>query len=104
MCESRWTYYDPTQGTQTLGLYHGQDSGNVVIYHNYRIVIVDFKVHQPKSYSFMVNENLVKLNVLKENGKFDYKFEATRIKEESVSTAERVKSFFRKSFSYATAG
>lgn len=104
MSESRWTYYDPTQGTQTLGLYHGQDSGNVVIYHNFNVVIVDFKVHQPKTYSFMVNEDLVKLNVLKENGKFNYKFEGTRLKENATSTVDRVMSFFRRSFNYASVG
>jgi|GEM_PF-3273016 len=104
MSESRWTYYDPAQGTQTLGLYHGQDSGNVVIYHNYHVLIVDFMVHQTKSYSFMVNENLVKLKVLKDNGKFDYKFEATRIKEEAISTTDKVMSFIRRSLNYAPTG
>lgn len=104
MSESRWTYYDPAQGTQLLGLYHGQDSGNVVIYHNYNVLIVDFKVHQPKSYSFMVNENLVKLNVLKENGKFNYKFEATQIKEKALTTAEKMVSFLKRSFNYAHVG
>ncbi len=100
MSESRWTYYDPTQGTQTLGLYHGQDSGNVVIYHNHIVVMVDFMVHQSKSYSFMFNQNLVKLKLLKENGKYDYKFERTRIKEEVVSTSEKVMSFLRRSFCF----
>lgn len=95
MCESRWTYYDPSQGTQTLGLYHGEDSGNVVIYHNSNVVIVDFKVHQSKSYSFMVNENLVKLNVKKENGKYGYKFQATRIKEKAASNFDRFLSYFK---------
>ncbi len=103
MSEFRCTYYDSSQGIQTLGLYHGQDSGNVVIYHNFNVVSIDFKVHQPKSYSFMVNENLVKLNVVKENGKFDYKFEATRIKDEALSTAERVMSFLKRSLNYTTA-
>jgi len=103
MSEFRCTYYDPSQGTQTLGLYHGQDSGNVVIYHNYKVLIIDFKVHQPKSYSFMVNESLVKLNVVKENGKYDYKFEGTRLADEALSTAERVMSFIRRSFNYSVA-
>ncbi len=98
MSESRWTYYDPSQGTQVLGLYHGQDTGNVVIYHNHHVLIVDFMVHQSKSYSFMLNENLVKLNVLKEDGKFDYKFEAKRITEDAVSTSARIWAFLRRPF------
>lgn len=103
MSEFRCTYYDPTTGPQTLGLYHGQDSGNVVIYHNSNVLIVDFKVHQPKSYSFMVNENLVKFDVVKNDGKFDYKFEAKRITEDAITTAERVISFFKRSFAYSMA-
>lgn len=103
MSEFRCTYYDPSQGTQTLGLYHGQDSGNVVIYHNSSVLIIDFMVHQAKSYSFMVNENLVKLNVVKENGQYDYKFEARSIHERrELSTAERVMSFLMRPFAYAS--
>jgi len=102
MSEFRCTYYDASQGTQTLGLYHGQDSGNVVIYHNSKVLIIDFMVHKAKSYSFMINENLVKLNVVKENGRYDYKFEAHRIKEEALTTADRVMSFFKRSFAYAS--
>jgi len=103
MSEFRCTYYDPSIGTQTLGLYHGEDSGNVVIYHNSNVLLIDFKVHQPKSYSFMVNENLVKFDVVKNDGKYDYKFEGKRIKEEAISTAERVISFFKRSFAYQMA-
>jgi len=51
----------------------------------------------------MVNENLVKLNVEKSDGKYDYKFEAKRITEDAISTAERVFSFFRRSFAYSVA-
>ncbi len=103
MSEFRCTYYDPSTGTQTLGLYHGESSGNVVIYHNSNVLLIDFKVHQPKSYSFMVNENLVKFDVVKEGGRYDYKFEAKRITEDALSMAERVYSFFKRSFAYSMA-
>ena len=51
----------------------------------------------------MVNENLVKFDVVKNDGKYDYKFEAKRIKEDAITTAERVISFFRRSFAYSMA-
>jgi len=54
MSQWRWTFYDPHQGTQTLGLYHGEDSGHVMI----------------------VNELLVKLNLVENNGEFTYDFES----------------------------
>jgi len=102
MSETRWTYYDPNKGIQQLGLYHGQDSGNVVIYHNQSVVVVDFMVHKSKSYSFMVNKYLVKLNLLKENGKFDYKFEREQVKaeipNEAVPLSNKVMTFLSRPF------
>ena len=94
MSETRWTYYDPQQGIQALGLYHGEDSGNVVIYHNWDVVMVDFMVHQSKTYSFMVNQSLLRLNLQKKNGKFKYKFEREQIQEEqSIPLSQKLFSF-----------
>ena len=99
MSECRWTYYDPSGGRQTLGLYHGDRSGHVMIYLNEKVVLVDFKVHHSKSYSFMVNENLLKLNLDKKNGKFKYKFEGTRITNEA-SPISKLKDFIKNPFSF----
>ncbi len=76
MSQWRWTFYDPHQGTQTLGLYHGEDSGHVMIYLNQKVVIIDFMVKKTKSYSLVVNELLVKLNLVENNGEFTYDFES----------------------------
>lgn len=97
MSECRWTYYDPTGGPQTLGLYHGDQSGHVMIYLNEKVVLIDFMVHQSKSYSFIVNENLLKLNLNKRNGKFSYNFEGERI-DNGLSTMSRIKCFLKKPF------
>ena len=103
MSETRCTYYDPVQGIQQLGLYHGTDSGNVVIYHNHSVLVVDFMVHKSKSYSFMINQQLVKFNVLKENGKFDYKIEREHVVDKSTDVpitpiAQKVFSFLARPF------
>lgn len=97
MSQWSWTYYDPNQGTQTVGLYHGDQSGHLMVYLNREVVIVDFKVRQSKSYSFMVNENLIKLNLDKSNGKFLYNLEKTNPRVE-LTTLDRVKRFIRSSF------
>ena len=97
MSQWSWTYYDPNQGTQTVGLYHGDQSGHLMVYLNREVVIVDFKVRQSKSYSFMVNENLIKLNLDKSNGKFLYNSEKTNPRVE-LTTLDRVKRFIRSSF------
>lgn len=99
MSECRWTYYDPSEGTQILGLYHGDRSGHVMIYLNGKVVLVDFQVFSSKSYSFIVNENLLKLNLQKHNGKFQYEFEGYPV-EPPLGTFDKMKSFLRESFSF----
>ena len=98
MSQYRWTFYDPNQGTQTLGLYHGDKSGHVMIYLNQKVVIIDFEVHQSKSYSLMLNQSLLELKLNKDNGKFLYKFERTRIPDEN-SSINKLKSLFSYPFS-----
>jgi hypothetical protein len=76
MSQSLWTYYDPSYGPQTVGVYHGDDSGNLVVYCNNKVVMVDFKVKQSKSYSFYINKCLIKLNLKKQKQEksFDHDF------------------------------
>ncbi len=98
MSQCRWTFYDPNEGTQTLGLYHGDESGHVMIYLNEQVVIIDFEVHQTKSYSLMFNQSLLELKLNKINGEFLYKFEGTRVNE-AKSSLDRIKSLFSFPFS-----
>lgn len=77
MSQYNWTFYNPIAGTQTLGLYHGDNSGHVMVYLNQKVVIVDFQVYQSKSYSLIINEELVKINLNHSNGKFYYNLERT---------------------------
>ena len=97
MSECRWTYYDPAQGNHTLGLYHGPESGHVMIYHNNTVVIIDFQVHTSKSYSFVYNKNLLRLHIVKGEDGFKYNFERSRIQETkpALSTLDWFKSLVR---------
>lgn len=97
MSQWSWTFYEPSQGTQTVGLYHGDQSGHLVVYLNQEIVLIDFMVHQSKSYSFMVNENLLELKLNESNGKFLYQLEKSATKVE-MSAFQKVKNYIRLSF------
>lgn len=61
MSETRWSFYEPLSGSNTIGLYHGNESGHVVVYHNSQVVIVDFLIKKSKSYTIYINEHLVRL-------------------------------------------
>lgn len=82
MSQSLWTYYDPSHGPQTVGVYHGDDSGNLVVYCNNKVVMVDFKVKQSKSYSFYVNKCLIELKLKKQDKSFDHDFNRSMGSEE----------------------
>ena len=74
MSQSLWTYYDPSYGTQTVGVYHGDDSGNLVVFCNNKVVMVDFEVKNTKSYSFYINKCLIELKLKKKEKSFDVDF------------------------------
>ena len=82
MSQSLWKYYDPSHGTQTVGVYHGDDSGNLVVYCNNKVVMIDFKVKQSKSYSFYINKCLIELKLKKHKKSFDHDFNRTMSSDE----------------------
>ena len=75
MSESRWTFYDPESGTQTLGIYHGDASGHVVVYHNNNIVIIDFEIFKSKIYNIQFNHSLITLSIEKYPRGYEYSFD-----------------------------
>jgi len=93
MSESRWTFYDPQAGTQTLGIYHGNESGHVVVYHNNDIVIIDFEIFQPKTYSIQFNNSLITLSIEQEEDGYGYSFDRESLYPEP-STLDKFKSYF----------
>ena len=55
---------------------HGGGSGNLMIYYNDKIMVIDFKVYESKSYKFFVDEKLCEIFVikLKKNKGYQYEF------------------------------
>ncbi len=55
---------------------HGPDSGNLMIYYNNKILQIDFKVFESKSYKFFIDEELCEIKVIQnKNGSFGYEFQ-----------------------------
>ncbi len=56
-----------------MGIYHGEESCNVLIYCNATILDVDFDVLETKEYSFFLGAELVRLEIEKnDEGNFLY--------------------------------
>jgi hypothetical protein len=68
----RWTYLDDFGGKYNVGLYHGENSGHVMLYVNSSIVLIDFSVKKSKKYSLFLGHELCDLIVEKKDGNYSY--------------------------------
>lgn len=74
-----WTFLDDFGGRHRVGIYHGPKSGNLLIYCNAKVVLIDFLVRNPKNYSFFINEELCEIKLHRDDeGQFTYTFEVNK--------------------------
>lgn len=70
---------DSVTGTHyTLGLFHGDDTGNLMVYLNNDIFLIDFKILDTKSYNFFIGEEFMRLSILKAASGFEYLLEVDK--------------------------
>ena len=73
-----WTYIDHKNDRHVVGLMHGAESGNLLVYCNTEIVLIDFKIHKSKSYSFFIEEELCELSIERKGDQYLYSFDIDR--------------------------
>lgn len=74
MSQITWTYVDDDGYSHNVGLFHGDNSGHLMVYCNERIVVIDFNVLSSKNYSFFIDEELCDVAIEEKEGKFSYGF------------------------------
>jgi hypothetical protein len=74
MSQITWTYVDDDGYRHKVGLFHGDNSGHLLVYCNTRIVVIDFNVQESKNYSFFINEELCDISIEEKEGRFSYGF------------------------------
>ena len=74
MNQLNWTYLDDMGNQHQVGVAHGEESGNLLIYVNAEIVKIDFKVFEPKSYTFFIEQELCAIHLDKNESGFLYSF------------------------------
>lgn len=79
MSQFTWTYIDDEGLRHEVGLFHGDNTGHLMIYCNTRIVVIDFGVTTSKNYSFFINDELCDIAVEESKGKFLYGFKVDEI-------------------------
>ncbi len=79
MSQFTWTYIDDNGYRHRVGLFHGDNTGHLLIYCNTRIVVIDFSVTSSKNYSFFINDELCDVAIEEQDGKFSYGFKVDEI-------------------------
>ena len=72
MNQHQWVFSEPFYKPNRIGILHGPKTGHLLVYVNAKVLIIDFKVLQSRDYSFMLDDHLVQVEILEENGVFDY--------------------------------
>jgi hypothetical protein len=63
MAQVFWQIPNKSGPDYELGLFHGEQSGHLLLYCGNRILRIDFSVNQPKTYSFFLGETMFELNI-----------------------------------------
>ena len=79
MSQFSWTYIGDNGYRHRVGLFHGDNTGHLMIYCNMRIVVIDFNVTSTKNYSFFIEDELCDIAIEEEDGKFKYGFKVDEI-------------------------
>ena len=72
MAQQVWHMKDISGVEYTLGLYHGEESGNLMVYLNNAIMIIDFKIRQSKDYHFYIGREFMHLRIQKISEQYEY--------------------------------
>jgi hypothetical protein len=79
MSQMTWTYIGDDGSRYKVGLFHGDNTGHLLVYCNARVVVIDFNVQSSRNYSFFINDELCDLAVEEKEGKFLYGFKVDKI-------------------------
>ncbi|HMQ48603.1 MAG TPA: hypothetical protein PKA00_14130 [Saprospiraceae bacterium] len=88
MAQFVWTYVNDSGKRYQVGLYHGDQSGHLVVHCNSSVVLIDFNVLETKIYPLFLDEDLFDLTIEKKDGQFRYGFELNK-KADIPSNQER---------------
>lgn len=72
MAQLQWTVPGYGGRNYRVGMYHGEDSGHLMVHCNNKVMLIDFGVKDSKNYSFYLDQELFELQLKREQGRFSY--------------------------------
>lgn len=78
MSQLNWVFLDDFGKRYEIGMYHGNNTGHLMVYCNSNVILIDFNVLESKLYSFYLGEELCELEIKKEAKHFSYSLKPNR--------------------------
>ncbi|MBT8189588.1 MAG: hypothetical protein HKO89_03505 [Saprospiraceae bacterium] len=75
MAQLNWTYFSLTGRPYSIDMYHGEESGHLMLIINNAIIMIKFNQKKPEKYSFLIEHQMLELDISKNNN--DYKYTVT---------------------------
>jgi len=72
LAQSNWTYYSLTGRPYLIQLYHGDESGHLLVFVNGDIINLAFSQTDDYTYNFYIERQLLELVIQENNGDYDY--------------------------------
>lgn len=73
-----WTYVDDFSKSHQIVLMHGAQSGHLLVCCNAKVILIDFKVLQNKTYSLFIEDELCEIAIERKDNQFLYGFEINK--------------------------
>ena len=73
MSQVTWLYSDINGMDYEINIYHGDESGHILIYINDKIMQIDFGVFNSQKYTFLIDEVLFELSIDTTPGGVEYR-------------------------------
>lgn len=83
-----WVVLTQYDHRKNVGIYHGADSGHVLIHCNQEIIKIDFNVIEDKTYNFFIEDELYELQIEKVENGFAYGLQVNQEVQTPASIAQ----------------
>jgi len=95
LAQFNWTYLDQNNRAHHVGIFHGDRTGHVIVYCNKKVVTIDFKVLESKSYSLFIEEELCQIEI-RQKGPYQFSYHFNIDKEVNTPLNQQRKAKERK--------
>lgn len=105
MAQTGWKFTSSEGKAYYVGLFHGEESGHLLIYCGPNIMHMDFSVLQGGTYTFLIDDDLCEVVIEPAHSGFSYQFFANREKEaERKELRQKTDSKYRRQTIYFAIG